>query len=65
MKQETTKPERPSDSPELGLHSVSGSSVNENCKHEYQTFVDRVDKSRQIWCCKCGKDYEGRYSKRM
>jgi len=49
------------------IHSVSGSTGDKEkiCKHEYRTFVDRVDKSRQVFCWKCGKDYEGSYSRRM
>ena len=50
----------------LPIPHVSGSTdKKEECKHEYRTFVDRVDKSQSMFCWKCGKDYEGVYSKRM
>ncbi len=37
----------------------------DNCNHEYRTFIDRVDKSRQVFCIKCLKEYPGAYSKKM
>ena len=34
----------------------------DKCKHEWRTFIDRTDKTKQIFCCKCGKDYNRPYS---
>jgi hypothetical protein len=35
------------------------------CKHEFVTFVDRVDKTKDIFCWKCGKERTLPYSKKF
>ena len=37
----------------------------DKCKHEWRTFVDRTDKTKQIFCIKCLKDYPHPYSKKF
>jgi len=38
---------------------------NEKCKHEWIDFVDRIDRTRNVWCWKCGKDYKGVYNNKI
>ena len=43
-------------------HKKSLSDEKKECEHDWVSFVDRVDKSKDVWCCKCGKNHEGVYN---
>lgn len=54
MKQEHTKPEQPSNTPELGLHSVRRCSLINDCGNQQWRCINVTALTEKYKCFNCG-----------